>query len=182
MPRPEPSDDEIEHWRVLSEAQAAFDAQNPRRSFAGPLFQAAARERLELLREQFEAGDRTALLEAVHRCAWHEMVIPEWAALKFMAAYREVAHARTASWDDVFGKPWPGKKLASLRLRRELILPVRARIQELRQRRDPPPLSEALFESVGKEFGIGKTLCQEFYYGPRTRLPRKKKIRGNTTE
>jgi hypothetical protein len=182
MPKHESSDDEIERWRALSEAQAAFDAQEPGRSFAGPLFQAAAHEGLEALREQFEAGDRTALLEAVHRCAWHELTIPEWATVAFMAAYREVAHARAASWDDVFGKPWPGKHLARLRRRRELIFPVRARIQELRQRSDPPPLDEKLFESVGKEFGIGKTVCQEFYYGPRKRSREKREISGNTTE
>lgn len=182
MHKHEPSEDEIERWRVLSADQAAFDAKNPGRSYAGPLFQAAAHERIEALREQYDAGDRVALLEAVHLCAWHELVLPEWAALKFMAAYREAAHARAASWDDVFGKPWPGKHLASLRRRRELILPVRARIRELLQHRDPPPLDEELFESVGKEFGIGKTLCQEFYYGPRTRSREKREIRGNTTE
>lgn len=159
-----PSSDETERWRLLSEAQEIYDAENPGRSFAGPLFQEAARDKLAVLHEQFEAGDRLALLEALHVCAGHELTIPEWAATGYMAAYREVIHHRAKNWDEVFGRPYPGKHLASLRRRRKLSPVVWTRIRELRQGANPPVIDEALFERVGAEFEIGKTVCSELYY------------------
>jgi len=177
MPKREPSEDDIARWRrALDEAQIAFEAQNPGRArvraarfdyYAGPLCQGPARVRLAVLRAQFEAGDPRALLEAVGVCARCELTIPQWASAEFMTAIGEVAHARVASWDRAFGKPWEGKHLNKLEQRLALQPDVYFRVRKIQDTDPEQAIDRSLFERVAEEFKIGRTQCEELYYRQR---------------
>jgi hypothetical protein len=49
-------------------------------------------EILDILKERFEAGDKSALLYAIYHCLLMKRPLPEWLRLKFLHAYE--AHAR----------------------------------------------------------------------------------------
>ena len=93
----------------------------------------------------------------------HDLSIPPWAAKAYIVRFRKVLHLEADSWDAAFGRPYPkGLHLAKARRRRELRFRVYGRVRDLTK--DGTALDERLFERVGDEFEIGKTLCNDLYY------------------
>jgi hypothetical protein len=141
-------------------------AADPSRSFADPtlpIFRLHGMERLEQERLHFEAGNKMSLLAAIRICANHDLVMPEWVALAFIAGYDKVLNCRANSWDAVFGNPYSkGKHLAAMRKKRELSPAVWLAVNDARNQ--GATVDENLFEQVGKELGLGKTLAAEYYY------------------
>lgn len=125
----------------------------------GPLFKWHVAREIEALKQDIDAGDGFVVLHCIRLCVTHGLVAPEWLAYAFNRRYYQVSSCRVGTWDEAFGKPYPGKHLAKLRQRRELKFDVYLRVSESTQ-----AIDEALFERVGHEFGIGKTLCSELYY------------------
>lgn len=137
-----------------------------------PLPQWIAHQELKRFRVAFEGGDNVALMLAIRTCAIHDLVMPEWVATAYCERVNTILSYRAASWDEVLGRPLPkGSQVNALRKRRELKLAV---YFEVRKRITPTanskgaPLDEALFEAVGKEFGLGKTLTGEYYYAAKS--------------
>lgn len=149
-----------------------------------PVFRFAAEFDLQTERERFERGDKVALLGAIRICANHDLPLPDWASRAFIRAYDRVLRLETGSWDDAFGRPYAkGKHLSAMRKKRMYGYPVRVAVA--REHNAGHAIDESLFAKIGKEFGLGKTLTAELYYGktkakntekqaPR-RLPRKSK-------
>jgi hypothetical protein len=132
---------------------------------AGPLYQWDALQKLDALERQYAKGDGFALLQAIKVCVNHDLVIPRWAAIAFIQGFYAVLNCRTDSWDGAFGPPYPkGMHIAKARQRRLLRFQVYNRINEILKSDPKPPIDEGLFERVGDEFGIGKTLCNRLYY------------------
>lgn len=171
-------------WQELSKAQQKFEDENPDKNRpAGPLYQAAALDHLLVERKRFEAGDRMALLAAIRRCACHDLPLPDWASRAYIRAYDKVLNCQSNSWDEVFGKPYPGKHLASLLTQRQKGPAIYQRIRYLRKEHyeaqedgscklvSSIPIDEALFERVGEEFGMKKTRCSVLYYKYNFKIP-----------
>jgi hypothetical protein len=135
------------------------------------VFRVADRRTLADLKKQFEAGSEFALLAAIRVCARANMVMPDWVADAYVVRYDKILNCHAASWDEVFGKPYPGKHISGLRERRALRFAVYGRIREILNRAPETNIDEALFENVGLEFSIGKTLCNELYYEAVRSLP-----------
>jgi hypothetical protein len=130
-----------------------------------PLYRWEALHRLDALQRQFSEGDKFALMQAIGVCANHGLVMPKWVARGYIKGYYAVLNCNTDSWDGAFGRPYrKGFHLGKARLRRELRFAVRNRISEIRIAEPKTPIDDGLFERVGKEFGIGKTLCNRLYY------------------
>ena len=136
-----------------------------------PLFQWIALHELEQLSEQYEQGNQFALMLAIRVCANHDLIMPRWVGDGYIAAFDTILNYRSGSWDDVFGRPIPkNAHLSALKKKRNLEFAVFNEIVRIRQcERNScgaiPPLDAWLFERVGKPFGIGKTLAEEYYYG-----------------
>jgi hypothetical protein len=162
-----PSD--FDPWTAtLDEAVAAHEPWKRARGGdgpGGPIYQWAAAKAIEAEREAADSGDGFAVLACINQCVTHDLVAPEWLAYAFNRHYHRVLTCKVGSWDEAFGKPYPGRHLEKLRIRREKGVRVWLRIRELRQSESRPPIDDALFETVGAELGIGKTLCAELYYG-----------------
>ncbi len=164
---PPPSD---EQRAALDEAMAAtariIAAQPERKNDPTlPIYRLDALDRLEQHRLAFEAGNRFSLPTAIRICANHDLPLPDWASKAYIAAFDQVLNARAASWDEVFGKPYPkGTNLAATRKRRTLKYAVALRINAVLGSEPHTPIDEALFERVGAEFHIGKTLAAALYY------------------
>jgi hypothetical protein len=124
-----------------------------------------AAQQFKELHTHFKTGTKAAILEALHLCTLNDLPIPRWCAMGYLAAFRKVVHYRAKSWDDVFGRPHPKRmQLEAKRRRREKGPAVYNRITDIKKMDPDTPIDAGLFESVGKEFGLCKTLTEEYYY------------------
>ena len=132
---------------------------------AAPIFQRAALNVLDAMQQAYESGGHLRLLSAVNLCAMHDLPTPEWVRRGFVDCYRRVVEYEAKSWDDVFGRPHPkGLHLESARRRESRRIPVYTRINEILYLEPDTPIDRGLFERVGEEYGISKTVAEELYY------------------
>jgi hypothetical protein len=149
-----------EAWTATEAALKAGQPDGPHL----PIYQWNALEEISGLKVAFDRGDKVALFAAMKNCAQHGLVMPEWVSRAFLAGYRKVISYRVGSWDEAFGRPHPkGKHLDNLREDREKQVAIAIHIRRL-VRSEGRPIDDALFEEVGKKFGMAKTRCNRLYY------------------
>jgi hypothetical protein len=125
---------------------------------------------LDACKEHFEKGNRWALMQAIDVCATYREPLPDWAAAAYREAFESVRTGRAKSWDAVFGKPYPkGSHGAAIYKRQTVMWPIFNAVLQFRAKDKKVALDTALFERVGKIFGIGKTQVSEFYYEAKKR-------------
>jgi hypothetical protein len=128
-----------------------------------PLMQWAAVIDLDELERDFRAGKKRSLFTAIRVCATHGLILPNWVALGFIAGFDRVVTLKTKSWDDAFGLPFKkGVHINSLRIRRQKGLLIYRAVERLRA--GGQQLDGKLFDKVGKDFGVCRTLANEMYY------------------
>jgi hypothetical protein len=118
---------------------------------------------LERARLRYAQGKKSELLYWLHYCVMNNREIPAWIKEGLFKAL-EAAHSyKIRSWNEVFGPPVPkGRRLKTARRNQEIAFNVFGRVQALHKAGQP--IGEILFEEVGKEFGIKKTLASQLYY------------------
>jgi hypothetical protein len=120
-------------------------------------------EILEILKQKFEGGDKSALLYAVYHCLLMKRPLPEWLRLAFLHAYEAHARFEIRTWDEVFGPPVPkSTQLEKEKLRRLII----NRVWELRAKR---PIDRGLFEQIGEQLDMSGSTIDSIYYDERSR-------------
>ena len=132
---------------------------------------------LEVYESAFEAGDKSALMKAVHKCLAVGRLPPAWATTAFCEAFRRVQRYEVADWNEVFGKPHHRKKIAALRRERDMKLEVFRRVRQLRRQRPKPP---DIFRQVAAEMHISPATCKRYFDGlkpPRLHRLRKPRLR-----
>lgn len=130
----------------------------------GPFFRWHGAQELKEVYELHKSGHQKALIEAIHLCAINSLPLPRWCEYGFLKAYRKVRQYKARSWDDVFGKPH--KKSTNLVAKEkewEKGFLVYWRIKEIKEKNPELPIDNELFETVGKDFGVCKTLAAEYY-------------------
>lgn len=161
----------------------------------GPFIRWLGAQELKGLYDVYRTGNVKAIIEALFVCSLNSLPIPRWCEMAFLASYRKVRHYKAKSWDEVFGRPHPkGVHLDYKRMERDKSLFVYKRIREVNEkglfgRREekidwgikvhgqyynPSAIGEKLFERVGKEFDISKTLAGEYYYNWKNKLKKRK--------
>lgn len=121
---------------------------------------------MEELHARYDAGDQMALMTAIARSAMYDMALPNWTADAYMSGYHAVTQRRAGSWDDVFGDPVPkGRRLSRLRQHRSLQPKVMGAIKAILDINPSTPIDDQLFERVGDQLGVGKTLVKKIWYG-----------------
>jgi hypothetical protein len=124
-------------------------------------------EILEILKERFEGGEKSALLYAIYHCLLMKRPLPEWLRLAFLHTYEAHGRFEIRSWDDVFDRPLPkGTHLKTEKRNAELRPLIIERVQALK---DEESIDKGLFETIGKELGISGTTVSEIYYDERSR-------------
>jgi hypothetical protein len=103
-----------------------------------------------------------ALTDMIYWCLKLGWPIPQWAADAFIVAVEKVRFAEVDSWDDAFGKPYPGEHIGKVRRHRKSTA-IYLRVTELHERGTPID-TENMFAPVGKEFGLAATQCKQLYY------------------
>ncbi len=165
----QPALGEIDENSSLAEAieanyfQTAVLGQDP--GPYSPIHQWSALRDIQDLKEKYERGDRGALIDVAKHVAHHGLRFPEWARTPFVHAWREVAHYRVSSWDDVFGRKIPkGRHRSRMEKEFRLAFQIYSEITGMREKdKKSAPLSDDLFEQVGRRFGVAKTVCRELF-------------------
>lgn len=147
-------------------AQTKFEDENPGTIANGPLFQWRGAQELMELCESYHAGDKGAVLKALHVCFFKHLPIPRWCEVAYLGAYRSVKFYNAKTWGDVFGSPHPkGSHISTKKQETDYSFRVYDRIRQIKEDDPSIAIDGWLFEKVGKEFGIGgKTLTEEYYY------------------
>lgn len=154
-------------------AQECFQANASYEDPSGPLYQWNALHNLDGLEQAFIRGNKFAMMQALRVCANHSLPMPDWLARAYIRAFDRVLKLQIGSWDDAFGRPIKkGTHLKRARKRNEAQWEVINRIREIQLAKPMTPIDEGLFERVGAEIGIGKTLCNKLYYSAKRRLAR----------
>lgn len=122
-------------------------------------------EFLPELERCFVAGDRFALMEAISECAVNDLALPNWAAEAFLDGYYSIINLRSGSWDDVFAKPYKkGFHLGQARVRRLARVEVYLTVRRILAREPGTPIDDHLFERVGRECNVSRSLANQLYY------------------
>jgi hypothetical protein len=114
------------------------------------------------LERQFRSGKKHAVLYAllVCACSYPQKPVPQWAQRAFGKAMHDVFMVRATSWDDVFGKPHPKRKIAQIRQKRALQWKIFCRVIELRRRKPKP---KDIFRKVADEERIGRPTVKRYF-------------------
>ena len=151
---------------AMAEQDRWLQSGNDLESPLGPLFQTNGALEVLKLKSEIESGSGFAVLDAISRCVIHGLVAPDWLAHEFLRRYRVVQQLHVGSWDDpiAFGKPYPkGTNLAARRKARVGRIKVwNAAVKKIHSNPDTP-IDKAFFEEIGKPFGFGTTLTEEYY-------------------
>jgi len=125
-------------------------------------------ECLRILQEQFEAGDKSALLNAIYHCLLMRRPLPEGLRLACLHAYEAHTRFEIRSWGDVFGLPVPkGTHLETEKRNADLRIRVIELVREL-----GGPMEPDLFSRIGKKLGIVGSTASSLYYDERGRYLR----------
>jgi hypothetical protein len=122
-----------------------------------PTFQ----KNMEDVQTSFRRGNKHALVTALSMCLLSRRPLPSWVSRELWHAFKRFEGGQLSSWEDVFGKPFPGKRRKGSSTRRKA-REVWIRVQGLRE--EGRKLDDLLFEEVGKEFGFGATTAKNLYY------------------
>lgn len=68
-------------------------------------------------RTRYKNGDKRALMDIILICAEQNIALPKWASKAIVLADDLYNNGQLKSWDDVFGKSFPGKRRAGLQTR-----------------------------------------------------------------
>lgn len=115
--------------------------------------------------DESNQGDRYWVLTAIKVCADSKLPLPEWAAEAYIEGYDIVVRDKAKSWDHAFGHPYPKGTHPNAHKKREKHgLPIWNEINSILVAMPDTPIDEALFEKVGKKYGVGKTRASEYFY------------------
>jgi hypothetical protein len=153
-------------------------------------------EVLEILRQEFDGGDKSALLKAIYYwCLMNRPYgfveapseddgkpsdeiggavvglpqfrpLPEWLRLAFLAAYESRARFEIKSWDEVFDQPVPKGTQLEKEKLRRLVI---ERVWALKTKDPEMPIDRGLFDQIGEELGIPGSTIDGLYYDERSR-------------
>jgi hypothetical protein len=127
-------------------------------------------EILTILREKFEAGNKTAVLRAVYHCLLARRPAPEWVCAAFVHAYEAAARFEARTWDDAFGPAQEkGIQLETRRKHADLLVRIAFRVAE-RKPHEKIGDKGSLFATIAKELkaegvkGVGASTVHKIYY------------------
>jgi hypothetical protein len=112
---------------------------------------------------QAHKGRVAATLDAIVLCGETGEPLPDWVTATVKQARDQFNNLEAASLDDAFEhKPLTGRSIGRKKFRADIRFKVYQLVNEAINQ--GTPIDEALFVSIGKEVGAGKTVVSELYY------------------
>jgi hypothetical protein len=114
---------------------------------------------LRLLQNEYERGNKFALMVAIDECAWANSPMPNWAAIAYREAFAEVHSARVRSWDIVFGKPFKPKEADLVKKKQRLMMTIGNDIVDYRNRGGS--LTSEGYETIAERHHVNRDFVQD---------------------
>jgi hypothetical protein len=105
-------------------------------------------------KRRYEEGHKHAILETVFYCDAREIPLPKWVDETLRKAEDLFRTGQLQSWDEIFGKPFPGKRRAGL-LTRSRNMEIFFEVYRLKKQHKMAE-DRGLFEAVAENLKIGK--------------------------
>jgi hypothetical protein len=158
------TDDTEEEWAwLIKDVWAGREsALELRKSLQEPAHDTGFQARMKHYESRFRGGQKYALFAALTACIMWCRPLPSWASRELWEAYRRFCEGKLESWNEVFGKPFPGKRRTG-KSTQQKGLRVWARVRQLHES-EGRHLDESLFEDVGKEFAVSASTASKLYY------------------
>jgi hypothetical protein len=159
------ADDTEEDWAwLIRDVWAAPEksALKWKQSLQESQYDAEFQERIKDYESGFRRGDEYALVNALRYCAMWCRPLPSWVAKKICRAHSQLRDGELRSWNDVFGKPFPGKRRKGILTRRKAVH-VWHDVRELHEK-ESRRMDDSLFEDVGKRYRFSATTAKNPYY------------------
>ena len=122
-----------------------------------------SRAMLEELRQRYQAGDKSKLVAAIRFCGNHKLIMPEWVVDAFFKATNSWYNYEVKELGEALDLAWPkGAHINALKKKRKNKYAVYNRVSEAHEHGETIDIN--LFEQIGRELGIGRTLASEYYY------------------
>lgn len=136
--------------------------------YRGPLLRDPDRQQLAAetclkLKEEIDAGDGGAVLEAIAKCAAHGLVIPSWLAVAFVSRYNAVASGDARSWNDdnAFGPALEkGANARGVKAMMQMAPWAYEVAKRLLAEKPTRPIDAGFYAIVAKEIGSSQTNVQ----------------------
>jgi hypothetical protein len=126
---------------------------------------------VERRRQQFEAGEEWALIDAVDLCARGGMAMPAWLADAFKERYLSWRLYRVKTLDEAFGVERPGIHPKRRALREWLRPRIALLMLELHAHGQGMPIDEQIFAEVAAKLnikGVRGSTVRDIYYESET--------------
>jgi hypothetical protein len=144
--------DEAAPWQVVAVGKK-ISAIEWKRVLQEPQYEALFQAKLKEYETRFRAGEKYAAFAALTASVMWCRPLPSWAGKEIWLAYNLYCKGQLRSWDDVFGRPFPGKRRKGITTRaKDLVIWSRAR--QLYETEDFY-LDDGLWEQLAKEFDMG---------------------------
>jgi hypothetical protein len=117
---------------------------------------------IEDCRHRLEAGDKTALLDAIDFCARSGTVMPLWLAEAYCAGYTAWATYKVRSLDQAFDVVRKGRRIPDLKKGYASMAAVAIEVNKLHQ--EQVPIDDGLFEQVSEKLNIPVGQVRALYY------------------
>jgi hypothetical protein len=137
---------------VLGEKVSAIEL---KRVLQGPTHEALFQAKLKEYEIRFRGGEKYAAFAALTACVMWCRPLPSWVGREIWLAHDLYRKGQLRSWDDVFGKPFPGRRRKGISTKAK-DLAVWARARQLYETEDFY-LDDELWERLAKEFDMGTT-------------------------
>ena len=101
----------------------------------------------------YAQGMNDVVLPAIFLCAVKNLPLPEWLTRAFCLHYLRGFHGKLKSWDEVWGKPTSRAKYEREFRKNRKLGEAYDLVMEAHSRGEP--ITDELFEKIGREHGIG---------------------------
>ncbi len=138
----------------------------PEAVYGYPLMQWKGSQEIIKLHESHLTGDKAAILNALEICFSYHFPIPRWCREAYKESFIAIALYEAKTWEDIFGRLHPkGTHIETKRQDRFKSYGVYIRIKKMKEADPTVAIDGGLFESIGKELGVGgKTTAEKYYY------------------
>lgn len=113
---------------------------------------------------KYSAGDKLMLFVAILRCAQYKLPLPDWIRWELEAGMHKFIRAEAYEFGEAFGisREKYFRKDAEQK-KSQLAFKVFRMVRDLHEK-EGRGIHQALFDYVGKEFGISGSTARDYYY------------------
>ena len=119
---------------------------------------------LDILENEYKQGNVNSLFMAIIVCLRNDVIAPVWVGDSFLRSLMKWQSYQVKTLDEAFNIRFPkGKRLRDQHKKKVLSGAVFCQVKRLHVV-EGNAIDDQLFDKIGEELGIGKTVAKNYYY------------------